>query len=77
MKNKVIRIATDSDTELTIQIANTRITDENGTRDGGKELAILLAQNVGLESDGELVATLTASQTDELIKQLSTLREQL
>lgn len=70
MSNIVIPIQTDNDTELTI-------TDATGTRQGEKEVALLLSQNVGLESDGEQVTLLNAKQIEELIEQLQNLKNQI
>lgn len=43
MSNIVIPIQTDNDTELTLQIVYTTITDATGTRQGEKEVALLLS----------------------------------
>ena len=77
MSNIVIPIQTDNDTELTLQIVSPTITDATGTRQGEKEVALLLSQNVGLESDGEQVTLLNAKQIEELIEQIQNLKNQI
>ena len=77
MSNIVIPIQTDNDTELTLQTVSPTITDETRTRQGEKEVALLLSQNVGLESDGEQVTLLNAKQIEGLIEQLQNLKNQI
>ena len=77
MSNIVIPIQTDNDTELTLQIVSPTTTDATGTGQGEKEVALLLSQNVGLESDGEQVTLLNAKQIEGLIEQLQNLKNQI
>lgn len=77
MKSNIISIKTNNDTELTLQMVTPVVTEADGTKKESKEVALLLCQNVGLDSDGEQVTLLNANQIEELIKQLQNLKEQI
>lgn len=75
-KNKLIQVGTESDTQLYLQTCKSEEETASGKRTEYL-IGLTLARETGDSEDGEQITFLNASQADELIEQLSTLRDKI
>ena len=74
--NKLIQVGTESDTLLFLQTCKSEEETPSGKRTEFL-IGLTLARETGESEDGEQITFLNASQTDDLIEQLSTLRDRV
>lgn len=76
MQRKIYNIPTATDTQLTLQIADTLCLDRaTGKEKPSKELAVILSTEIGTKDDGEQVTTLRKDGIEALISKLTELKE--